>query len=274
MASVVIMTGLDIRGMIAYIRCGAWENEMAEGPRIERLDVGAALAKKDEKEGKKEQKRLAKKYFHPFVQEADLKLAALPVATGLKRGEESAVVRAMLRGKDGMERNALMDILCLYQFAGLSHREIAKRTEMTPRLIRALVLDPRFAMVYGEFRKERIGKIGDAIGERVSEVMQEALEVKIDMLRQSKSEWLKNTIANELLQMGKEFTHGKGSVLSEELKGIWQRAIRKNLPDGTTVTETRTVTGMITPGTVDTAIDVVPEDFSTQDIPALPDGDE
>ena len=246
---------------------------MADGPRIERLDVGAALMKADEKDGKEEQKKLTKRYFHPFVQEADLKLAVLPEATGLKRGEASAVVRAMLRGKGGMERNALMDILCLYKFAGLSHREIAKRTEMTPRLIRTLVLDPRFAMVYGEFRKDRIGKIGDSIGERVSEVMQEALEVKIDMLRRSKSEWLKNTIANELIQMGKEFTHGKGSVLSDELKGIWQRAIKRSLPDGTTVTETQTVTGSLGPGTVDVEIGVVSEDSSGQDVPALPEGE-
>lgn len=245
---------------------------MADGPRIERLDVGAALAKADKKDGKEEQKKLAKRYFHPFVQEADLKLAVLPEATGLKRGEASAVVRAMLRGQGGMERNALMDIMCLYQFAGLSHREIAKRTEMTPRLIRTLVLDPRFAMVYGEFRKDRIGKIGDSIGERVSEVMQEALEVKIDMLRRSKSEWLKNTIANELIQMGKEFTHGKGSVLSDELKGIWQRAIRKHLPDGTTVTETQTVTGSLGTGTVDVEIDRVSEDSSAQTVPALGEG--
>ena len=247
---------------------------MPNEPRLERLDVGAALAKADEAAGKEEQKKLAKKYFHPFVQEADMKLAMLPEATGLKRGEASAVVRAMLRGKGGMERNALMDILCLYQFAGLSHREIAKRTEMTPRLIRELVLDPRFAMVYGEFRKDRIGRIGDAIGERVSEVMQEALEVKIDMLRRSKSEWLKNTIANELIQMGKEFTHGKGSVLSDELKGIWQRAIRKNLPDGSTVTETRTITGMIAPGTVDVEIGRDPVDSVDQTVPALTEGEE
>jgi len=247
---------------------------MADGPRIERLDVGAALAKADEAEGREEKKKLAKKYFHPFVQEADLKLAMLPAETGLKRGEASAVVRALLRGKGGMERNALMDILCLYQFAGLSHREIAKRTEMTPRLIRELVLDPRFAMVYGEFRKERIGKIGDSIGERVAEVMQEALEIKIEMLRRSQSEWLKNTIANELIAMGKEFTHGKGSVLSDELKGIWQRAIRKSLPDGTTITETRTVTGNLGPGTVDVEITRDSGDSGDQTVPALPEGGE
>jgi hypothetical protein len=74
--------------------------------------------------------------------------------------------------------------------------------------------------------------------------------------------------------MGKEFTHGKGSVLSEELKGIWQRAIRKQMPDGTTVTETRTVTGPIGQGTVDVEITAVPEDSIEETTPALPIGEE
>lgn len=190
-------------------------------------------------QGRKERTELAKRYLHPFIREADAKMAKLP---GLRKGEQSATFRALMRGAERMERTALMEVLFLYSFSGMSTREIADHMAIDRRLIKRVMLDPRYAQAYDLFKREIVGKIADALTQRVSETMIDALELKITLMKKAKSEWLKNQIANEILEMGKEITHGKGSGLSDQLTAIWQRAIKKSLPDGTTVTETQTLT--------------------------------
>lgn len=194
------------------------------------------------RDGKKEKKELDKRYFHPFIREADAKFAKIPGVKGFHRGEASAMVRAIMRGAERMERSALMEVLFLYSFAGLKVQQIAARMAIDQRMIRRVMVDPRYAQGYDIFKRDLMGKISDAMTMRVQETMIDALELKIRLMRKAKSEWLRNQIANEILAMGQEIVAGTGKGLSDQTTAIWQRMMKRVMPDGTKVTETQTLT--------------------------------
>lgn len=128
------------------------------------------------------------------------------------------------------------------RFFGYSNHAVAERLKVSDDSIDRYVKTPHFVDLYEKERPAMLAKVDDALRERVQEVMLEALQVKIDLMRSAScNRFLKNKIATELLELGKQAIGGSGRP-SDEIWAIYEEAKREG-PKGTTITKTTRIEG-------------------------------
>jgi len=149
-----------------------------------------------------------------------------------------------------MQDQALRDKLCLLVFCGLSQRRIAERLGVDKNTVLRAIKSEEFQVEYARQRDVLLAKVNDHVIARLDEIALECLELKISILRASGGmakrvkPHLQNQVANELLELWNNTKRDrKGGGLPDEFKAVWERAMQRRLPDGSTVTEKVTFSG-------------------------------
>lgn len=178
-------------------------------------------------DGRSARERLLKA-IEPSLALPDAPLPPMPPLPKTKSAVDLAVAT-----DENMARNVVW-----LAFTGLKHTEIADRTGYPEEVISAYLRSKPYRALREQLRDSMMARVNDALNERLQEVVLEAVEVKIRLLRDSGSPFLRNRVASELIELGKEAVAlGRGNV-SDLLKAVHEQAVKEKA-DGTRVTTER-----------------------------------
>jgi hypothetical protein len=138
------------------------------------------------------------------------------------------------------------------KFCGLKPRAIAERTGLAVSSVETFIKSPGFFSYYEHERAAMLSRVDEAMRERLQEIVMEAIEVKIDLMRHTKREALQNQIATELIELGSRALQVGSGAASDLIKAIHEKAVKEKR-DGTRV-QTQRVTLSGSPQAVAAAI--------------------
>jgi len=140
--------------------------------------------------------------------------------------------------KEGLQSSVLW-----LKFCGVSNRMVAQKLALSKDAVNRFVKSDYFIQLYDSNRSEMLGRVDEASRERLQEVTLEALEVKIDLMRNTHSPALRNKIASELLDLGLDAAKAVHGGASAAIVAVYERAKRRKNADGSVTTEKVRVTG-------------------------------
>lgn len=124
------------------------------------------------------------------------------------------------------------------RFCGLREIDIAQRTGISQPTISKYINSDEYRSAYVRLRDSMLARVEEAMRERLQEVVIEAIEVKIDLMRTHRNGFLRNRAASELIALGREaLQFGRGNV-SDLLTAIHEQAVKEK-GDGTRTTTQR-----------------------------------
>lgn len=128
-------------------------------------------------------------------------------------------------------------------FCGFRDFEISRKTGIPTRTIKEFLDSHEFERYYARQRDVMLAKIDDTMRERLQEVVLEAIETKIWLLRNANREALRNQIASELIVLGREILSvGRGNV-SDLLRAVHEQAVKEGKNGSRTTTQRVTLEG-------------------------------
>lgn len=180
-----------------------------------------------EKLGKSARQRLLEA-VDPALALPDSPAPPIPPITG----RVSAVQRAILTDEN-MARNVVW-----LAFTGMKEDEIVARTGYPEKVISTYLVSAPYRTLREQMHDMMMAKVNDALRDRLQEVVLEAVEVKIRLMRTASSAYLRNKAASDLIELGREaIALGRGNV-SDLLKAVHEQAVKEK-EDGTRITTER-----------------------------------
>lgn len=160
------------------------------------------------------------------------------IRSALARITEEAVVPLVpgVTGHDTIRgKPERMEMLARLRFMGHTIPEMAEAMGVTRQSVARALKSEWFARVYEPTKQKLMNRLDDLIVDTLQEIALEVVRGKITAYREARRgrnpRWasLANTIGNELYEMYRHAAERKGGgVLSDELKAVFEKTIRKN----------------------------------------------
>ncbi len=123
-------------------------------------------------------------------------------------------------------------------FCGLYPEEIVSRTGYTLGAVKGYLVSDEYRALREGMKATMLARVNEALRERLTEVVLEAVEMKIRFMRTHSDASLRNRIATELIELGREAISLGSSNVTDLLKAIHEQAVRER-DDGTRITTER-----------------------------------
>src|SRR6267143_57820 len=129
------------------------------------------------------------------------------------------------------------------RFCGLNADLIAEKTGLELRQVSRFLKSAEFHRLYERHRSAMLAQVDDVMRERLQEVVGEAIETKVWLMRNARNGFLRNRVASELIQLGREIMQlGKGNV-TDLLKAVHEQAVKESKDGSRTTTQRVTLEG-------------------------------
>lgn len=126
---------------------------------------------------------------------------------------------------------------------------IAQATGLSTDSVQRYLHSPHFLALFESRKQEFLGRVFEAMQERLLEVGLEGLATRLEIMRNEKAnKWLRDKIAKDLVDLAMEVGKARGPVgeVGEKLLMAVERIRKRKLASGDTLIEKVTVSG--TPG--------------------------